>query len=164
LSRVRLHADAFAARSAEMFKARAYTVGLDVFLGAGEYRPKRPQVSGYWLTSSRTSCNKLCSPQAQGTWCNDLPRGTAYPDELRGGAALARAVGFETLALGCFLGPAHHLLQTLQRRIPNFTINGFLSAVRQDPIDWTQVEGMLHVPQQFRMFQQQQVFRAARPD
>jgi hypothetical protein len=39
LSRVRIHTDAEAERLAEGFAARAFTVGSDVYFGAGEYRP-----------------------------------------------------------------------------------------------------------------------------
>ena len=40
LSRVRIHADAQAARSAEAVDARAYTVGDDVVFASGEYSPR----------------------------------------------------------------------------------------------------------------------------
>ena len=42
LSRVRIHADAQAARSAEDVDALAYTVGEDVVFAAGEYSPRTP--------------------------------------------------------------------------------------------------------------------------
>src|SRR5436305_5555895 len=38
-SRVRIHADARAAESAQALKARAYTLGRDIVFGTGEYRP-----------------------------------------------------------------------------------------------------------------------------
>ncbi|WP_437779047.1 eCIS core domain-containing protein [Sorangium sp. So ce1097] len=42
LSTVRLHMDGAAARAAEAVNARAYTVGRDIFFGAGEYDPGSP--------------------------------------------------------------------------------------------------------------------------
>ncbi|MDM0030037.1 eCIS core domain-containing protein [Variovorax saccharolyticus] len=47
LDQVRVHADAPAARLAGELGARAFTVGRDVFFGAGEYRPG--SFSGRWL-------------------------------------------------------------------------------------------------------------------
>lgn len=41
--KVRVHADAQAARSAESVGARAWTVGRDVVFGANEYRPSSPE-------------------------------------------------------------------------------------------------------------------------
>jgi Domain of unknown function (DUF4157) len=42
-SRVRVHADPAAARSAEEVGALAYTVGRDIVFGAGQYRPGSPE-------------------------------------------------------------------------------------------------------------------------
>jgi len=47
LDHVRVHADAPAAQLARALGARAFTVGRDVFFGAGEYRPG--SVAGRWL-------------------------------------------------------------------------------------------------------------------
>ena len=38
--RIRIHADARAAEAAESLNARAFTIGSDVYFGAGEYRPE----------------------------------------------------------------------------------------------------------------------------
>ncbi|KYF90504.1 hypothetical protein BE18_11500 [Sorangium cellulosum] len=40
--RVRIHADAEAARSAELMRATAYTIGRNIYFGAGRYRPADP--------------------------------------------------------------------------------------------------------------------------
>lgn len=43
LTDVRIHADAAAAALARSVSARAFTVGSDIFFGAGEYRPATPE-------------------------------------------------------------------------------------------------------------------------
>jgi hypothetical protein len=75
-----------------------------------------------------------------------LPAGRAYPKEANAGQALATAVGFDTLALGYFLGPAADVLRTLMRRRANFDAGAFAQAIRAETVDWQQVVEMILGP------------------
>jgi Domain of unknown function (DUF4157) len=88
-----------------------------------------------------------------------LEPGSAYPEEVVAGNALAAAVGFEELALGYFLGPAFNVLKTLENKVPDFNSDTFLRAVREKTVDWRQIAGMIRVPRLYEVREQRQVFR-----
>ncbi len=56
LGSVRVHADDRAAKLSQSLSAKAFTIGSDVFFGAGQFRPTLRPVSIRWPTRSHTWC------------------------------------------------------------------------------------------------------------
>ena len=86
-----------------------------------------------------------------------LSPGTRYREETRGARALVNKVGFETVALGYFLGPPLGVVKALERQPGGFDTNALLSALRKEKVDWPAVIRMIGL----RVIEQQQIFRSA---
>ncbi|MFG1609209.1 DUF4157 domain-containing protein [Actinoplanes sp. NPDC049265] len=109
LGNVRVHDDAEAAAVATLLSARAFTVGSDVFFGAGEYRPSTPdgfELLIHELTHTRQGPSApAAAPGAAGGLTVSRP---GDPEELAAAriAAAARATRQDSGPLPAVRGPA----------------------------------------------------------
>ncbi len=83
-----------------------------------------------------------------------LDKGKEYPERVPAAAALARMVGFETLALDYFIGPANHVADIVARTLGGDAYNQLLHLLRVKHVDWPAITQLLspaqHIHQEFR--------------